>query len=257
MSIMPRTGVGGVELTGTDELLEANGVKLPLMVYRPGSKSPAPAVVICSGGQGTGMFEVMEWIGRSLQQAGILAVTISWRSSSPEFDVADVSLAGDWLISQKDVDPDRIAVYGMSRGGNAALRAAALDSRFKLVVTFAAVTDFLQQAEGTAVYAPSRHKMLVSWLGDPKTNIEFYKRVQAISFADRIKCPVLMVHGQNDMVSPVDQSIWMCEAIKRAGNSNVQLKTVPMMGHFGDLIPNTYGFTQLSEIIVPYIQKNL
>jgi hypothetical protein len=109
LSGMPRTGVGGVELTGTDELLEASGVKLPLMVYRPETKSPVPAVVICCGGQGTGMFEVMEWIGRSLQQAGILAVTISWRSSSPEFDVDDVSLAGDWLISQKDVDPDRIA----------------------------------------------------------------------------------------------------------------------------------------------------
>ena len=254
---MPRTGVGGIELTGTDELLEANGVKLPLMVYRPETKSPVPAVVVCCGGQGTGMFEVMEWIGRSLQQAGILAVTISWRSPSPEFDVDDVSLAGDWLISQQNVDPDRIAVFGMSRGGNAALRTGALDSRFKLVVTFAAVTDFLQQTEGTAVYAPSRHKMLVNWLGDPKTNREFYKRVQAISFADRIKCPVLMVHGQNDMIAPVDQSIWMCEALKRAGNANVQLKTVPMMGHFGDLIPNSYGFNQLSEIIVPYIRKTL
>jgi len=33
----------------------------------------------------------------------------------------------------------------------------------------------------------------------------------------------------------------MCEAVKHAGNSNVQLHTVPMMGHYGDMIPNTYG----------------
>ena len=254
---MSRMGVGGMELTGTDELLVSGGVKLPLMVYRPETNLPVPAVVVCCGGQGTGMFEVMEWIGKSLQRAGILAVTISWRGSSPEFDVEDASLAADWLASQKGVDPDRIAIFGMSRGGNAALRAGALDSRFKVVVTFAAVTDFLQQAEGTVLYAPGRHKLLVNWLGDPKTNRDFYVRVQAISYAERIKCPVLMVHGLNDMISPVEQSIWMCDAIKLAGNPNVQLQTVPMMGHFGDMIPNTYGFKQLSEIIVPYIHQNM
>jgi len=43
--------------------------------------------------------------------------------------------------------------------------------------------------------------MLVNWLGDPKTNPRVLQAVQAISFADRIKCPVLMVHGQNDMIA--------------------------------------------------------
>jgi dipeptidyl aminopeptidase/acylaminoacyl peptidase len=254
---MSRTGIGGIELTGTDELLVSGEVKLPLMVYRPQTNTSVPAVVVCSGGMGTGMFEVMEWIGRTLRQAGILAVTISWRGSSPEFDVDDVSLAADWLASQKNVDADRIAIFGMSRGANAALRTGALDSRFKLVLTFGAVTNFLQMIEAVALYAPSRYKMLIDWLGDPKTNRSFYERVQAISYAERIKCPVLMIHGLHDMHAPPEQSIWMCEAIKRAGNTNVQLHTVPMMGHYGDLVPNTYGFGQLSEIIVPYIQQNL
>jgi|ERR1700722_7359796 dipeptidyl aminopeptidase/acylaminoacyl peptidase len=257
MSVMPRTGVGGIELTGTDELLVSGDVQLPLMVYRPETNLRVPAVVVCSGGIGTGMFEVMEWIGRSLQRAGILAVTISWRGSSPEFDVDDASLAADWLASQNDVDPNRIAIFGISRGANAALRAGALDPRFKLVVTLGAVTNFLQMIEGLAHYAPGRRKLLVNWLGDPETHRDFYERVQAINFADRIKCPVLMVHGQHDMHAPPEQSIWMCEAIKNAGNSNVQLHTVPMMGHYGDMVPNTYGFNLLSEIIVPYIQKNL
>lgn len=254
---MPRTGAGGIELTGTDELLLVSDVKLPLMVYRPETSSRAPAVVLCSGGIGTGMFEIMEWIGSSLRRAGILAVTISWRGSSPEFDVADASLAADWLASQNNVDPNRIAILGMSRGANAALRAGALDHRFKLVVTFGAVTNFLQMIESLVDYAPSRRELLVKWLGDPQTHRDFYERVQAISYADRIKCPVLMVHGEHDMHAPPEHSISMCEAIKRAGNSNVRLHTVPMMGHYGDMIPNTYGFDQLSEIIVPYIQEKL
>jgi dipeptidyl aminopeptidase/acylaminoacyl peptidase len=257
MSTMSRTGVGGVELTGTDELLESGKVKLPLMVYRPETNARVPAVVIFSGGQGTGMFEVMEWIGSSLRRAGIFAVTISFRGPSPEFDAEDASLAADWLATQKNVDPNRIAIFGMSRGANAALRAAALDSRFKLVATFGAVTDFLQMIAGLPLYAPGRYKMMLGWLGDPKTNREFYERVQAISYADRIKCPVLMVHGQHDMHAPPEHSMWMCEAIKKGGNQDVQLQTVPMMGHYGDVIPNSYGFNQLSEIIVPYVQKRL
>jgi len=182
MSIMPRTGVGGIELTGTDELLVSGDVKLPLMVYRPETILRVPAVVVCSGGIGTGMFEAMEWIGRSLQRAGVLAVTISWRGSSPEFDVDDASLAADWLASQNNVDPNRIAIFGMSRGGNAALRTGALDPRFKSVVTFGALTNFLQMIERLALYAPGRRKLPVNWLGDPETHRDFYERVQTISW---------------------------------------------------------------------------
>jgi dipeptidyl aminopeptidase/acylaminoacyl peptidase len=180
---MPRTGVGGIELTGTDELLVSGDVKLPLMVYRPETNVPTPAVVICSGGQGTGMFEVMEWIGKSLRLAGIFAVTIGWRGSAPEFDVDDASLAADWLASQNNVDPSRVAIFGMSRGGNASLRTEALDPRFKLVVTFGAVTNFLQMVEGLALHAPGRRKLLVNGLGGPETHRDFYERVQAISWA--------------------------------------------------------------------------
>jgi len=179
---MPRTGVGGIELTGTDELLVSGDLKLPLMVYRPETTLRVPAVVVCSGGIGTGMFEAMEWIGRRLQQAGVLAVTISWRGSSPEFDVDDASLAADWLASQNDVDPNRIAIFGMSRGGNAALRTGALDPRFKSVVTFGALTNFLQMIDGLALHAPGRCKLPVNWLGDPKTHRDFEEQVQAISW---------------------------------------------------------------------------
>jgi hypothetical protein len=180
---MPRTGVGGIELTGTDEFLVSGDVKLPLMVYRPEMNVPTPAVVICSGGQGTGMFEVMEWIGTSLRLAGIFAVTISWRGPSAEFDVDDASLAADWLASQNNVDPNRVAIFGMPRGGDAALRTETLDPRFKLVLTFGAVTNFLQMVEGLALHAPGRRKLFINGWGDPQTHRDFYERVQATSWA--------------------------------------------------------------------------
>jgi hypothetical protein len=42
-----------------------------------------------------------------------------------------------------------------------------------------------------------------------------------------------------------------------ATDSNVQLQTVPTMGHYRDVIPNSYDYDQSSEIIVPYIKQDL
>ncbi len=256
---MARIGAGGIALTGTDMTIEGGGVTLPVMVYEPiaASARTGPAVILCPGGIGTGMFEIFEWIAASLRDAGFLILTTSWRSGSPEHDADDIAIATDWLVQRPDVDPARIGIMGMSRGGNAALRSAALDPRLAVVATFGPVTHLLQQAESTKAYAPGRHQMFVDWLGDPVTNRAFYERVQAISFADRIKQPVLMVHGQHDMHAPPEQSIWMKEAIERGGNRDVRLEIVPMMGHYGDVIPNGYGFDTLRAIFVPFFRERL
>jgi len=83
--------------------------------------------------------------------------------------------------------------------------------------------------------------MLVNWLGDRRQ-----PRVLQAGAGDQFrgphKVPVLMVHGQNDMIAPVDQSIWMCEAIKR-GQRQCSAPDGADDGHFGDLIPNSYGLT--------------
>jgi pimeloyl-ACP methyl ester carboxylesterase len=256
--VTSRVGQGGIELTGIDETLSANSVTFPLMVYRPTpAECPSSAMVICPGGIGNGMFEIMEWIAAALRDVGIFAVTLSWRSGKPDHDADDASIVLDWLMAQDGVDPTRIGILGMSRGANAALRAAALDSRFRVVVTFGAVTNFLQQAESTASYAPGRHRMLIGWLGDPVENRAYYERIQALSYAHRIKQPLLMVHGQHDMHSPPEQSIWMKEAIEQGGNHDVRLEIVPMMGHYGDVIPNSYGFPLLCAIIVPFLKERL
>lgn len=254
---MAKIGIGGITLTGTEESIVTPDVTLSAMVYRPNTGRRAPAVIICSGGMETGMFEVYEWIAASLRDAGVFGVTPKYRGASPLRDPDDISLVIDWLRQQPDVDPERIGIMGHSRGGTAALRSAALDSRLKAVVTFGAVTNFLQQAEGLAIYAPGRRQTLIRWLGDPVVNRAFYEEVQAVSYGDRIKQPLLMLHGQNDMHAPVEQSAWMREAIIAGGNNDVQLEIIPKMGHYGDMIPNQYGFDILRSFIVPFFRQKL
>lgn len=259
---MTRTGLNGIELTGADVAIAARGVTTAAMLYAlpdAPARVPArvPAMILCPGGIGAGDYEILEWLGAHLPDIGVAGLTIQWRGSAPEHDPEDISRAVDWLAAQPSVDPGRIGVMGMSRGGNAALRGAAFDPRLKLAVTFGPATDFLQQAAGTKVYAPRRHRMLRDWLGDPDADRAYYEQVQAITHARRIKQPVLMVHGLHDMHAVPEQSIWMKDAIVAGGNRDVRLELIPMMGHYGDLVPNGYGFDQLRAIILPYLAERL
>jgi dipeptidyl aminopeptidase/acylaminoacyl peptidase len=247
-----------IVLTGTHATLERDGLKLPLLYYRPRGAGPFPCVVLAPGGIEGGLFEIFEWLGNRLAAAGIFAVTLSWRGSSPLHDPLDVSAVVDWIGEQSGADPQRIGIMGMSRGGMASLRSAALEPRLQVVATFGAVTDMIQQVRGVAVYAPGRYRMLIKWLGgEPDEHREFYETIQAITYANRIKQPVLLVHGAHDMHCPPEQSIWMKRELERYGNKDVQLEIIPMMGHYGDVVPNSYDFDRLASVIVPFFVQHL
>ncbi|WP_016743883.1 alpha/beta hydrolase family protein [Rhizorhabdus wittichii] len=256
---MTRIGAGGIALTGEDIRIAAgDGVELDLMLYRPTIAAAAlPAVILCPGGVGTGMFEIVEWLAGPLRDAGFVAVTMNWRSGLPDHDPDDVSAAIDWLSAQPGVDPSRIGVMGMSRGGNAALRATALDKRIRVCATFGAVTDLLQQAVSVKDYAPGRYRMFLDWLGSPDEHADRYRAVSAITHAAKIGQPLLMVHGQHDMHSPPEQSLWMDEAVRRGGNADSRVEIVPMMCHYGDVIPNHFGFDRLRALILPFLIERL
>jgi dipeptidyl aminopeptidase/acylaminoacyl peptidase len=247
-----------MSMQGTPVTIPANGLDLPAMSYVPAASGAHPAVILAPGGVQGGMFEIMEWIASRLVHAGFFAVTLSWRASSPIDDPLDVCAATDWLQSQPQVDGTRIGIMGMSRGGMSTLRSAALDPRLRAVVAFGPVTDLLQTVRGVATYAPGRYRMLVEWLGgEPDERREFYETVQAITYADRIKQPVLFVHGAHDMHCPPEQSIWMARELERFGNRQVRLEIVPGMGHYGDAIPNTYIFDKLAAMIIPFFEHHL
>lgn len=53
-----------------------------------------------------------------------------------------IRTAIDWLIDQPEVDPQRIAIYGVSLGGYISLRAAAFDRRIRACAVSTPILDF-------------------------------------------------------------------------------------------------------------------
>ncbi|WP_106639777.1 S9 family peptidase [Allosphingosinicella vermicomposti] len=128
------------------------------------------------------------------------------------------------------IDPSRIAVYGHSYGGYAALSLAGTSTVFKSVIASAGVSDLLSgygdgfdvpQADERSAIALSVgagwHEGGQGRMGSPPwRDLDRYIRNSPLFGVERITAPVLLIHGDVDAV-PVAQSERMFFALYRSG----------------------------------------
>jgi eukaryotic-like serine/threonine-protein kinase len=88
----------------------------------------------------------------------------------------DVRRTVDYLVSRDDVDPERIAFYGLSLGAGVASYALSLDERFQCAVVF----------------------------GGHLTRRPATPEVEPQHFQTRVRVPVLYVAGKDDFMVPLD-----------------------------------------------------
>jgi dipeptidyl aminopeptidase/acylaminoacyl peptidase len=125
------------------------------------------------------------------------------------------------LIAQGAVDGNRMCIVGASYGGYAALAAAALTpDLFKCAASVAGISDL----ESFIAWRKSRwgsdSEGYTYWLkaiGDPDVDEQRLRDVSPARLVDRIKIPVLLIHGTDDYIVPVAQSRAMQRALERAG----------------------------------------
>src|SRR5947199_6105009 len=111
----------------------------------------------------------------------------------------------DDVIAAADpaIDPERLAIAGGSYGGFMSCWAITQTDRFKVALAGASITN-LETEYGTADIGPSwlrdEHK------GPPSEREQSYRDRSPIRFADRVRTPVLLYHGETDMRCPIEQS---------------------------------------------------
>ena len=115
-----------------------------------------------------------------------------------------------FLVKQGLVDPERMAMFGWSYGGYAALIAAAREDQiYQCVIAGAAVTDpdmqmdyYRYRIEGSA-----KIEQLTTWDG----------AVSPIKEVKKINVPMLVVHGDNDQRVPPEHFEKYIDELDRAG----------------------------------------
>jgi dipeptidyl aminopeptidase/acylaminoacyl peptidase len=127
------------------------------------------------------------------------------------------------LVRSGMVDAARICIVGSSYGGYAALAGAALTpDRYKCAVSIAGVSDlveFLRYREGV-----SGNDSVVAdhWrlsIGDRQEDRERIRSVSPANLVDRVRIPILLVHGTDDTIVPIDQSRRMHDRLRDAGKA--------------------------------------
>ena len=160
----------------------------------------------------------------------------------------DLIDAVDWAIAKGYADPEKVAIYGHSYGGYAALMAMAQTrGKFAAGISAMGVTDLTLLVEGFR----SNPEKLAWWLhfaGDTHDEAVYreLKRYSPVTHASGIQRPLLLFHGAKDsQVSKKHFDRFLVEL--RKGDAPVDYLIFPDEGHSIRKTANKLKFAQRIE----------
>jgi dipeptidyl aminopeptidase/acylaminoacyl peptidase len=143
-------------------------------------------------------------------------------------DWADVESGIDRLIADGIADPERLAIMGWSQGGFMTAWAVGQTDRFRAGVMGAGVSDWgMMVAESDA---PTFEGTLGGSTGWEGPGPHRHDELSPISYAHRIRTPLLILHGERDQRVPASQGRFMARAL-RAHGTPYELVVYPREPH--------------------------
>jgi dipeptidyl aminopeptidase/acylaminoacyl peptidase len=173
-----------------------------------------------------------------------------WGDGVMQTDVEDGVAA---LIKTGMVDPSRVCIMGGSYGGYAALAGAVLTpDRYACAVSVNGLAD-PERLFNEAQRAGSRSRIAEWWRRSMGEDKDHLRKVSPMRHAQAIRVPVLILHGEQDTVVPVEQSRDMVAKLKGAGKS---VRYVEMKGddHWLSAAPTR---TQMLQEIETFLNQHL
>ena len=146
----------------------------------------------------------------------------------------DLSDGVRYLAAQGLIDPKRVAIFGASYGGYAALAGATLDPGvYTCAVSIAGPSDLKSMVAWEDAKTGNQESSTVlywrQFMGDPA----HWDEISPAKQAAKASCPILLIHGTDDTVVSIEQSYEMQSALKAAGK-DVQLITYKGQTHWED-----------------------
>ncbi|UCG86724.1 MAG: S9 family peptidase [Gemmatimonadota bacterium] len=152
-----------------------------------------------------------------------------------------------WIIAQGIADPDRIAVYGGSYGGYAALVGATFTpDLFACAVDVVGPSNLITFIETIPPYWSAYRAILQRRVGDPATDGEFLRSRSPLFHAENIKIPILIAQGANDPRVKQSESEQIVAVMEEKGIDHEYL-LFPDEGHGFAKPENRIGFYTAAE----------
>jgi hypothetical protein len=258
--------------TATDVKITAPaGHVLAGTLTRPKSTKRVPAVVMITGiskherNEGLPPYTPFRDIADVLGRAGIAVLRVDDRgigASTGDFDKAtsfdeadDVRSELAWLRKQPGIDPKRVGLVGHSEGGFIALVVASTDPALAAIAILAGSgvpgeqLNSWQTAQTVdhdpTVPVDKRAETIRKYLADrsdwsPRDTA--FVAADPADYAKRVRAPVLIVQGGNDLHVPPRSAERLVATLHAAGNRDVTARIIPQLSH--TLCPDIIGSLQ-------------
>jgi acetyl esterase/lipase len=237
---------------------------VPAMLY-PARRSgrPAPVVIELHGGPALRAPLMLHPAWTMLRQHGMAVIQPNVRGSSGfgksyaalddgfrrEDAVRDVGALLEWIRDQPELDSHRIAVTGSSYGGYLVLASLIrYPDRLACGVNFFGISDPVAFLEQSGDF--SQDVQRAEWGDERSPDVRtFLDSIAPIRRTNRIRSPLMVFQGANDIRVKVEQSRAMVESIRSAGGQ-VSYVEAANEGHgISSPLTNVYVFTIMIDFL--------
>lgn len=209
-----------------------DGTKIPAYLTVPPGAEPKnlPLIVLVHGGPYSRDTADFDFWSQFLASRGYLVLQANYRGSSGYGDRWRVAGYKEWGgLMQRDVedgaaalvaggyaDPARICIMGASYGGYAALAGATLTpNRYACAVSVAGLSDLLSLVQQERREFGKDHSDLKT-IGDPDEDKAALQAASPLRHVADVRIPILLMHGTDDSVVPIEQTKMMVSALQNA-----------------------------------------
>ncbi|MFA0742375.1 MAG: hypothetical protein DFNUSKGM_002498 [Candidatus Fervidibacter sacchari] len=225
--------------------------ELDLFLPKDDGKGLRPAVIVIHGGAWRGGDKKdMRILAEPLAQRGYVVAAINYRLApkwSYPAQLDDCQRAVRWLrknAKEFRVDTKRFGAAGASAGGHLALllgtrevrddsdpELKGISSKVQCVLSICGPTDLTDKRYAQALRDSELGKILIEFIGKPYDEApELWKEASPICHVSPDDAPTFIIHGDQDLLVPLDQSLKFAEAMKKVG-VEVQVVVIKGMGH--------------------------
>jgi dienelactone hydrolase len=227
-----------------------------------------PLVVLPHGGPQARDEPGFDWLAEGIASRGYAVLQVNYRGSDGFGEKFVAEGYGQWgrkmqtdlsdgvryLAGQGIVDPKRVCIVGASYGGYAALAGPTLDPGvYRCAVSYAGPADLHAMVAWSQSHAGGVSErywlrfMGAKSLGDPSL-----ADISPTAHVQKVSVPVLLIHGKDDTVVPLEQSHMMANDMKAAGKP-VEMVVLDSTDHW-----LTRGATRLAMLqdAMAFVEKN-
>jgi dipeptidyl aminopeptidase/acylaminoacyl peptidase len=208
--------------------LDKEPQNLPLVVYPHGGPyardrwgyDPVVQMLASRG------YAVLQLNFRGSTGWGVAWLNAGWRGWGGAIH-DDITSGARWAISKGIADPKRLCIVGWSYGGYAALLGAAREpALYRCAASIGGVSDLNALADEARLFHGGAMSVRES-IGADKSVLESHSPLKQ---ADRIKVPVMLIHGDADFAVLSSHSETMAKALQKQGVPT-QLLVIAGGGH--------------------------